>query len=280
MDRARRPRSYLRRLASLITMLLPLLGGVASPALEAQSQFELLTENISAAAGTAVEVSVVVDAPSVTNGGSFSLCSDPALLTVNQVAVGGALAGMNSGAGPDVFNVFLFPDGYACGFVYSLLGFVILPAGNGQELGRAEYFVSNNASTGTVLPLQFCSLGSPPLDNIMVNGGYTFIPTTNDGSISVTSAVPLVDFIRGDTNADGAVTVTDGIVLFGELFGTLPTGPCPQSGDVNNDSARDLSDVITLFTSLLTGGPPFQPPFPDCGSDVSVLACQPTLICP
>jgi hypothetical protein len=82
-------------------------------------------------------------------------------------------------------------------------------------------------------------------------------------------------FIRGDANADGAVTIADPIFLLSYLFSTGGGPACFDAADPNDDSGIDLSDVICQLMHLF-GGQTFDPPLGVCGSDATSdgLDCQ------
>jgi len=64
-----------------------------------------------------------------------------------------------------------------------------------------------------------------------------------------------LDFIRGDTNSDGEISLSDVIFLVGYI---LKGGPAPEplhSADTNYDGKLRLSDAIFLINYLLKGGP-------------------------
>jgi hypothetical protein len=74
-------------------------------------------------------------------------------------------------------------------------------------------------------------------------------------------------FVRGDVNVDGAVNISDPILLLGFLF-TGARGPsCEDAADENDDGALDLSDAVLSLEILFLGsaGPP--PPAGRCGPD-------------
>ncbi len=82
-------------------------------------------------------------------------------------------------------------------------------------------------------------------------------------------------FIRGDTNMDGDLKISDVVTILTYLFqgGNLT---CLEAADVNDDLAVDLSDAIRLVFYLLAGGTPPPPPFPEAGHDPNptTLGCQ------
>jgi len=83
---------------------------------------------------------------------------------------------------------------------------------------------------------------------------------------SVTSAnefkVP-APFVRGDTNADSAIDLSDAIWILGFLFrGSPETLSCEKSADTNDDQKLDLSDAVALLNHLFRGAAAPPPPYP------------------
>lgn len=73
-------------------------------------------------------------------------------------------------------------------------------------------------------------------------------------------------FIRGNTNNDSSVNVSDISYLTNYLYQGGPS-PCEMdSADVNDDGGIDLSDVTYLSNYLYQGGP--APPYPFASSSV------------
>ena len=68
------------------------------------------------------------------------------------------------------------------------------------------------------------------------------------GEILVTQ---LPRFVRGDANGDGEITVTDPIILLGELFTQRPQALCEAALDFNRDAFIDLQDTILSLAYLL-----------------------------
>lgn len=79
-------------------------------------------------------------------------------------------------------------------------------------------------------------------------------------------------FRRGDANGDGTVQLSDAITLLSTLFqgGGAPL-TCPDAADSNDNGVIDLADPVFLLSYLfVAGGPPPPPPGPtDCGPDFS-----------
>ncbi len=71
---------------------------------------------------------------------------------------------------------------------------------------------------------------------------------------------PRVLFVRGDTNADTIVNISDGVFVLNFLFlgGTEPT--CRAATDTNDDGGTNIGDGIFIFNFLFLGGPNIPPP--------------------
>jgi hypothetical protein len=76
---------------------------------------------------------------------------------------------------------------------------------------------------------------------------------------------PLVIYIRGDSNADTAVDLSDVIFTLNWRFrgGAGPT--CLEAADANDDGAEDISDAVFTLSFLFRGGPAPPEPGPTCG---------------
>lgn len=101
-------------------------------------------------------------------------------------------------------------------------------------------------------------------------------------AVALTSpAMAQSQFVRGDCNRDGQVDIADPVLLLGVLFPPSgnPTIPgCLDACDANDDEFVDVADPITMLTYLFAGGS-IQPPFPNCGADVTAPPIGPTLGC-
>jgi hypothetical protein len=94
-------------------------------------------------------------------------------------------------------------------------------------------------------------------------------------------------FIRGDSNQDGHVDISDAQFTLNFLFVGGPDPECPSAADTNDDEVIDLSDSIATLDFLFRGGRAPLPPFPAPGTDptpglgcgveaLTSLACQPS----
>jgi hypothetical protein len=85
------------------------------------------------------------------------------------------------------------------------------------------------------------------------------------------------EFIRGDINADGSVTMDDYIDCING-----PPYMCDDAADVNDDGVLNTLDCDYLLNYVAGGGPQPPPPFPDCGVDPTPdsLGCADFPPCP
>ena len=78
---------------------------------------------------------------------------------------------------------------------------------------------------------------------------------------------PATEFIRGDTNSDGDVNITDGVFVLNFLFLGGATPPCREASDANADGDVNITDGVFLLNFLFLGGPEPSAPFGECGTD-------------
>ena len=91
-------------------------------------------------------------------------------------------------------------------------------------------------------------------------------------SIALLAASPLLAqgsqvFLRGDTNSDGIVDISDAVATLGFLFQGSGGVPCLAAADINDDGAVDVSDPIVLLDYLFRGGNVIPSPYPACAPD-------------
>jgi YVTN family beta-propeller protein len=74
-------------------------------------------------------------------------------------------------------------------------------------------------------------------------------------------------FLRGDSNEDGIVNISDPIHTLAFLFLGGPGPACMKAADSNDDGILNISDPIFTLAALFTGGATIPPPFPQPGED-------------
>jgi hypothetical protein len=102
-------------------------------------------------------------------------------------------------------------------------------------------------------------------------------------SLEPDEAPPIV-FKRGDSNADGATNITDGIYVLNYLFLGGPTPTCKEAANPNDDANINITDGIYILNFLFLGGPPPAAPGnaacgPDPAASLSQLGCESYLKC-
>jgi len=116
--------------------------------------------------------------------------------------------------------------------------------------------------------------GSP---DIAVNQNGVQAIFSVDGQITAQhfpeSSFQLPHFIRGDSNGDTFVDISDCIHILLGLFESVPL-PCMSASDANANHSLELSDAVFILNHVFGGGPSPDGPFPNCGSSSnSVLGC-------
>ncbi len=87
--------------------------------------------------------------------------------------------------------------------------------------------------------------------------------------------IDLPDFVRGDSNGDSQIDLSDGVFVLAFLFLGGPAPGCFDAADSDDSGRLDLTDAVFLFGWLFLGGPAPPDPMPsvpeyapeDCGAD-------------
>jgi hypothetical protein len=91
-----------------------------------------------------------------------------------------------------------------------------------------------------------------------------------------TSLVNAQEFIRGDSNSDGIVDLSDAIFSLNSLFLGQGKILCQDAADANDDGILDLSDPVYTLNYLFIGGDKPSAPYPNAGVDPTLddLSCE------
>ena len=82
------------------------------------------------------------------------------------------------------------------------------------------------------------------------------------------AAASQVVFVRGDSNGDASVDISDAVATLNYLFvGGGQALACEDAGDVNDDGALNVTDPVYALSYLFQGGLPPREPFPQEGLD-------------
>jgi hypothetical protein len=74
-------------------------------------------------------------------------------------------------------------------------------------------------------------------------------------------------FLRGDSDENGVVELTDGVVILNHLFRGLPAPGCDDRLDADDSGVVDLTDAVYLLRYLFQGGDAIPAPYPEPGPD-------------
>ena len=104
--------------------------------------------------------------------------------------------------------------------------------------------------------------------------GIEYCITLTDGTGSPISD-PIPQFLRGDTNSDGAFDISDVVSGLDYLFQAQAV-PCLVALDSNDDETVNIADSIYSLDALFGGGPSPWPPYQQCGVDETTgpLGCE------
>jgi len=139
------------------------------------------------------------------------------------------------------------------------------PVASGEEKECRIFFVDGLRGPGT------------PLFNVVTYRSANALPTAQQGLIlRVRGAPRKSNFVRGDSNDDGNIDISDAIRIIQDprvIAGSEEHKIlCMDAADVNDDLALTLADAIYLINwqfQLAPGFPPPPLPFPICGTVVT-----------
>lgn len=110
-------------------------------------------------------------------GWSYTVCHDPADMTLNSATTGSTTAAANGGSAPGFESLNMFANAWSHGVVINLFGDFTLPVGSGYELAYGSY--TNDMPDGGLTTISFgCVAGSPPVATTVVVGGASLAVNT------------------------------------------------------------------------------------------------------
>lgn len=211
-----------------------------------------------------VAIPIWLDNADVIYGFQLSLATDPEKLSIDSLSIEGTVAD-----GAEWSDGLVLDEGgwITWGVVLELMppfdvGHIIPPASH-QRLANLVLHVTARQEGSTMVRFEDRP-GDPAAKNKLVREEGTPVGFTSfDGPVEITGVV----FLRGDSNSDGGVDLSDGIYTLDFLFLGGPGPLCGDAADADDGGALDLSDAIYLLNHLFLGGPPPPPPFPEAGID-------------
>jgi hypothetical protein len=106
-------------------------------------------------------------------------------------------------------------------------------------------------------------------DDFRLSPGSPAIGAGKDGVTlgALPVAEPRAAFVRGETNGDGSVDLSDAVKVLLLLFGGAGPPSCADAFDVDDTGTIDLTDAVVLLGYLFGSGAPPTMPFPEAGLD-------------
>ena len=250
-----------------LSLSLILVLALAAPLL-AQKEFFVGSQTLTAGSQ---QQDVLVEARSdiPLYGYSFGLLFDPTTLRVTEVTWEGALP-TEPAFFRGMFDNSTGEMGYGCILDYGPGFENVIAAGQDIALARIVIDVAPGIDTTTVLAFgePLIAPGRPVKNVITTAQGFSEFPDLVPGTLTITPAVTGDEiFIRGDSNSDGRVDLSDAVSVLDFLFAGTAFPKCFDAVDGNDDGRIDLADPIFLLGFFFAGGPRIPSPYPERGSD-------------
>lgn len=81
--------------------------------------------------------------------------------------------------------------------------------------------------------------------------------TTENGDavhpLDVSATLMVNDFILGDTNGDGGISITDAVMVISHVLGNDPEGFVSNAADMNNSGDITITDAVAIIKIVLNG---------------------------
>jgi len=186
----------------------------------------------------------------LTNNDGFTVVPtlSPSTITIEDRSPRITAVAENTGQAGKVFQV--------TGSFFGEAGLDVMVCG-----AAASFTLEEDGQTLLVTAPECASLGWTALEVCTVRG----CDTRAEGFEYVLP--PEAEFVRGNTNGDSDVDLSDGVWILRFLFQGGPQALCYDSMDSNDDGNVDLSDAPYIFNFLFLGGPEIPPPYPLAGMD-------------
>ena len=149
-----------------------------------------------------------------------------------------------------------------------------LPRSRRVVAGTLVFGLSPEVREGEKIQIQFTDLSSPgdarPVPfNEIVNDGRSIRPALDSKGLEITVAPQGSLFVRGESNRDLSLNITDVVVILRYLFIGEDRLTCLDPLDVDDSGHIDITDGIVLAEFLFGRGLPPALPFPNPGLDLT-----------
>lgn len=232
---------------------------------------------------TDVALPILLDNDQTLYGFSLSLVTDASLLEMTDIDLAGtqaADAGWSFGMVEDEGAHLVW--GVVMDVTDPFDTELVIPVGTGVQI--ATLLLDVTAAEEGEATVSFQDVPSPDpstvadAKNILVStdGGARVDFTSEPGVITIEADVVEPEFIRGNSNGDAAVDISDAVYHLNFLFSGGTPPPCRDASDSDDSGVLDITDAIYLLAFLFQGGPAVPAPYPDPGVDPTAdeLGCE------
>ena len=245
--------------------------------------FTLTAGMVQAPQGTVAEVPILVGAPEDFDAFSYGISFSDEFLTLDEVLMGSALESLNNDDGPDYYQVNILDDDSAItiGCLADLdAPFETIAAGEDIEVALLQFSVDPATPDETPVAINFSgSFGDPAVPVVISVRGVSKPPARTNGEVFI-KGDPIPVFLRGDSNTDGFVDISDVLHIARHLFVSgAPSPQCSEAADVNDSDDITITDAIALLSYLFEDADEPPAPFPECDLDPDeedALECETT----
>lgn len=146
----------------------------------------------------------------------------------------------------------------------------------GTDLHVASLVVDVEATEPATAEVRFEDVLSDDLTvephrlNLLVDKQAERIPVSGPPiEVAIERSEPVSFFVRGDSNGDRRVDISDAIFALNYQFLGGETPGCMDATDFDDNGKTEITDAIYLLGSLFQGGPNPPAPFPEPGIDAT-----------
>jgi hypothetical protein len=225
---------------------------------------------------TGIQVPIVLSNSRGLDGFSISVRSDPRKVWLQDIQLPRYLPGRVK---PELAPLYTdrLAEGYLARSVfmdfYPPFEGHQIPPGSGRVVATLVFSLSPEVKPQEVLRIDFENIPPggdlrPTPINELSTDGRSIRPAVDERGISIVVSPPGELFLRGDSNRDLALNITDVILILRYLF-LGESLACADAADADDSGAIDISDVIMLADHLFGSGWALPPPYPNPGRDLT-----------
>lgn len=252
----------------IYAFLLWTVGGLVneSGAQEQPSILQFASADVTQGDRVSLPIKSITDFPF--QGFSIAAAYDPSVISIVDITIYDTIT---EAVSTDYFQANLYPEKGQ--FIIGVLVDLVPPYDDRQIPGPGipvtliqVIFDAMLSIPPTTTALRFVNgIGEPPISNVFSVSNQAIPPDQLiDGVIRI-SGPPF--FVRGDSNQDGKLDISDPVFINNYLFYHGDVPPCRDAADLNDDERLDLADTVYALRYLFLHGNPPALPFPDPGQD-------------